>query len=70
MSAHDHASSDDDSAPEAVSFETSKTENVEHLQRVKEQVNQPIEFTYGGYHKFKRILLVDVLEAKKDHGNL
>ncbi len=41
MSSHDDEGnlSGDDSAPEAVSFDTAKSENIENLQRIKEQVN-------------------------------
>lgn len=38
MSAHE-ASSSEDEAPQAVSFQTAKNENIEQLQKVKEQVS-------------------------------
>jgi hypothetical protein len=40
MSSHDDENvSDEDSAPEAISFDAAKNENIEQLQKVKEQVN-------------------------------
>ena len=40
MSSHDDEGnlSGDDSAPEAVSFNAAKSENIENLQKIKEQV--------------------------------
>jgi len=35
-----NSGSDDDSAPEAVSFEVAKTENIEQLQKMKDQVTK------------------------------
>ena len=37
MSSHDEVSDDD--APEAVSFQTAKTDNIEQQQKVKEQID-------------------------------
>ena len=40
MNSHnENSGSDDDSAPEAVSFGVAKSENIEQLQKMKDQVN-------------------------------